>query len=215
MNLFVVQPVVEGHGEIEAVEILLGRLLGALGIWGAVRTPRRLPKDQMVADEDELKGMLNQVRYDTAISLVLFLYDADDNCARDHVPQMRQWIVEAQMNFPCCVVMIRREFEAWFLAALPSLQGQALEDGESIAEDARYTLDPEAKRDAKSAVGQFILPKRKYTETFHQWQLARHFDLGMAYQNAPTFCRLVDCLVEAATGQGQFPILPAEWERPR
>jgi hypothetical protein len=210
MKPFVIHPVVEGHGEIAAVEILLGRLLSALGVWGICRTPSRLPKDQMVADEEAFKWMLDLIRYDTEVSLALFLYDADDNCARDHVPQMRLWAEEANLGIPCHIVMIRREFEAWFLAALPSLQGKELEHGERVADIASFAGAPEAKRDAKSAVGDFILPKKKYRETLHQAQLTRHLDLQMAYRSAPTFRRLVQAIVEALQAQGHEPILPGE-----
>ena len=73
MKPFIIYPVVEGYGEIEAVKILLGRLLGALGVWGGVRTPSRLPKDRMVADEDEFKWILEVIRADRDVSLILFL----------------------------------------------------------------------------------------------------------------------------------------------
>lgn len=87
-----IQPIVEGRGDTDAVPTLLRRLLYELGVYVVgVKPSRRCPKNEMTADEAAFKRMLGLAKYDPDVSAVLFLFDADDDCARQYVPNMKRW----------------------------------------------------------------------------------------------------------------------------
>ena len=135
-----IQPIVEGHGEVQAVPVLLRRLIPELGCYVEVGTPIRQKRTEIVREQD-FKRAIQLARLRSETRAVLVLFDADDDCARDIVPPMRQWAQEVAPDLPCAVVLARREYEAWFLAALESLRGQR-----NIRADAAYPQEPEAKR---------------------------------------------------------------------
>lgn len=202
-----IQPIVEGHGEEQAVPVLLRRLLTELGVYDvAVKRSLRCPKNQMTADEAAFKRMLTLARFDLDVSAVLFLFDADNDCARTFVPAMRRWADETAPGFPCAVVMARREYEAWFLAAITSLRGQR-----DIHVDATYPGDPEAVSDAKAALRAFMPPNRKYSETTDQAALSQLFDFGQACQGAASFRRLVQEVRRLLMATGHLPVVPPDW----
>ena len=190
-----IQPVIEGHGEDQAFPTLLRRLLAALGTYAVDVAPaRRCPKDQMVDNEQQFKRMLDLVRPpELGIYAIIFLFDADDDCARKYVPQMRRWVEEAA-PVPTSIVMVTREYEAWFLAALESLRGKY-----GIADDAIYEGDPEQKRDAKGALRQFM---PNYRPATYQEKLSAVIDLALAYQKSPTFRRLTREVLQIAASLG-------------
>ena len=192
-------PIVEGDGEIAAVPVLLrDNLLPALGIHYRVRilSPIKVPRDRIVRAE------FFQPVFDLARRpekpVVLVLFDADDDCAGSFVPAMRRWAAEAAADIPCRIVMISREFEAWFLASAPSLfNGQV------------YAGEAERKRDAKGAVGELL--GRRYSETEDQEKLCATLDPGLAYRNSPTFRRFVREVCQLLEALGETPIVPLAW----
>jgi hypothetical protein len=55
---------------------------------------------------------------------VLVLLDADDDCPAEYGPALLARAKAARPDKQVAVVLAMREFEAWFLAAAPSLAGQ-------------------------------------------------------------------------------------------
>ena len=95
---------------------------------------------------------------------------------------------------PIAVVMARREFEAWFLAAAGSLGGRR-----GLPGDVAAPPNPEDIRGAKEWLSQRI-PSGAYSPAVDQASLAAVFDLELA-RGAPSFdkCyRDVVSLLEAA-----------------
>lgn len=198
-----IQPVIEGHGEDQAFPTLLRRLIPELGAYVEVLRPLRCPKNQMTASEADFKRMLHLARLDSRTTAVLFLFDSDDDCAQKHVPQMHQWAHETYADLPCGIVMARREYEGWFLAALDSLGGIR-----GIPEGAHFGEDPEKKRDAKGELRRLC----GYHPTTHQAAFSQTFDFRLAYRRASSFRKLTRELARLLTELGYEPQLPAGWE---
>ncbi|MDQ2798116.1 MAG: DUF4276 family protein, partial [Armatimonadota bacterium] len=137
---------------------------------------------------------------------VLVLFDADDDCASTYVPHMLAWAREAVPRMPCGVVMARREYEAWFLAAVESLRGQR-----RIRLDAVYPDDPEKVRAAKGVISRFMPLNTPYAETADQPALSAQFDLKMAYHGASSFRKLVKEVCRILEELGQTPVIPPDW----
>jgi hypothetical protein len=203
-----IQPIVEGQGEEKAFPVLLRRLLPELGCYvGVSGSPFRSKRTQIVREAD-FKTAVQIAALKPGASAILVLFDADDDCASIHVPNMLEWAREVAPEMPCGVVMARREYEAWFLAAIESLRGQ-----HGISQDAVYQSNPEQVRDAKGAVGSFMPHNASYAPTADQPSLSARFDLGAAYRRASSFRKLVKELCRIMEGLGQEPIIPPDWSK--
>lgn len=201
-----IQPIVEGHGEEEAFPILLRRLLPELGCHLDIGgSPLRSKRTQIIREAD-FKRAIQIASLKPGACAILVLFDADDDCASTHVPSMLAWAQEVIPQMPCGVIMARREYEAWFLAAIESLRGQ-----HGIGQDAAYQSNPEQVRDAKGAVGSFMPHKVFYAPTADQPSLSARFDLGAAYRRASSFRKLVKELCRILEELGHEPVVPPEW----
>jgi hypothetical protein len=179
MPKYVIVPIVEGRGEVAAVPILLRN-------WLSFRRYRNVEidfagpvfaggKGTLAAAHESARrrGVEHYVRLALLRQpdVILVLLDADDDCpvtlgrgllarARAHVPP----------DYPIGVVVAKREYEAWFLAAFPSTRfRQALAElGFRLT---RHSLprgmDVEAIADCKKEVAR-LLGLKKYAPTAHQ-----------------------------------------------
>jgi hypothetical protein len=184
MTKYLIVPIVEGHGEVAAVPILLERWLDfrryrnfKVDVNGPVRATGQgaltVPHD----GENEL-GVENYVEIALLRrpDVILVLLDADAECPRSLATNL---LVRARTlvpeNYPIGVVVAKREYDAWFLAAYPSrkfreglmkqgfdLSGQSLPHGTAV----------EAIADCKGRVAK-LLGLRKYEECTHQRDLTR------------------------------------------
>lgn len=201
-----IQPIVEGHGEEKAFPILLRRLLSELGCYLDVGgSPFRSKRTQIVREAD-FKTAVQIATLKPDACAILVLFDADDDCASTHVPNMLVWAQEVAPEMPCGVVMARREYEAWFLAAIESLRGH-----HGISQNAVYQSNPEQVRDAKGAVGSFMPQDVSYAPTADQPSLSARFDLGAAYRRASSFRKLVKELYRILEELGLEPVIPLDW----
>jgi hypothetical protein len=93
------------------------------------------------------------------------------------------------------VVLAKREYEAWFLAAAPSLRGL-----EGLPANLEAPAKPESISDAKGWLTRHMPPGQPYKERLHQQQFTRRFDLALA-RSADSFdklCRDIKALIAAA-----------------
>ena len=201
-----IQPIVEGQGEAKAFPILLRRLIPELGCYVDVSGAPFRSKRTLMVREDDFKAAVQIAALKLNVSALLVLFDADGDCASTHVPNMLAWAREVVPTMPCGVVMARREYEAWFLAAIESLRGQR-----GIRPDAAYPKDPELVEAAKGVVKRFMPLNAPYSETADQPELSARFDLGMAYRRASSFRKLVKELCRLLEELGQTPVVPSEW----
>lgn len=79
-------------------------------------------------------------------------------------------------------MLANREFEAWFLAAAPSLAGQ-----HGFPAELRWVDNPEGPRDCKGVLTKARPKGHPYKETVDQAPLASIFDMKMARQHADSF----------------------------
>lgn len=80
------------------------------------------------------------------------------------------------------VVLANREFEAWFLASVPSLSGRF-----GFPADMKAPDDPEAVRDAKGWLTSHRPGGHPYKETVDQAALTSAFDISQARERSPSF----------------------------
>ncbi len=182
MAKYVIVPIVEGHGEVHAVPILLRRWLSSrhyhnveVDVGGPVRASGKGALTVSHDGENELG-----VEHYVEIALlrqpdaVFVLADADEECPMilGH-DLLQRALTVVPRAYPVGVVVAKREYEAWFLVAFASsrfrdeltklgfiLNHRSLPRGIRVEEVA----------DCKKYVANLIGLK-KYEETIHQAQL--------------------------------------------
>lgn len=192
-----IQPIVEGHGEVTAVPILLRRLIHESGAYQMdVGKPIRSNRTNLV-HEDSLRKAVRLALLQPECSAILVLFDGDDDCPKELAPTLQEWASDEAGSVPCAVVIAQREFEAWFLAAMDSLKGK-----HGIREDAAPHLDPESPRGAKEALEEQMELGSGYSETVDQAPLTALFDFNAAYKGCRSFRRMVKAFGSLLTGVG-------------
>jgi len=170
----VVACVVEGHGEVQALPVLVRRLALAARPDARVIVPRpfRLPRGRFKAKGD-LERAVAVVAQRVDRGGVLVLADADDDCPVELADELRGRLA-GRVSCPVAVVLAVREYGAWFLASMSSLRNHP-----DVSSDAQDTDAPEQVRDAKGELSR-RLSVPKYSETRHQPAFSQHMDLDQA-----------------------------------
>lgn len=182
-------PIVEGHGEVEAVRVLLSRiwleLLG--GSYLHVLKPLRLSRGKIVKPEElsrytELarRKLANEADYDNCC--VLLLFDADDD-----LPCVLAGKVSGSISdhwdgtlFSC--VIASKEFETWFVASADQMTDEFLDVDSAMAESAES--DGRGKRWVeRHSLG-------SYSETADMPRMAMGMDLALVRSRSPSFDKL-------------------------
>ena len=169
--------IVEGHGEVEAVPILIRRVAESLYPELEIHIPHpiRRPRNQIVRVGELERVVELAARNISGQGAIFILLDSDDDCPAQLGPELLFRARQARNDLPIAVVLAKHEFEAWFLAAADSLQGQR-----GLRNDLLPPNDPEGIRGAKGWLKQGLKSGETYRETLDQPALTAHFDLDQA-----------------------------------
>ena len=202
-----VVPIVEGHGDVAAVPVLLRRLVDVAKAWNEVRidVPIRCKRSQLVK-EVELKKRVRLASRRKDCGAILIIFDSDDDCPVELAAQVREWAV-GEVDAMCEVVLAKREYEAWFLAAVESLRTHT-----SVMSDARSHPDPEAPRGAKDKLEAMM--RISYSETTHQPAFSAIFCMAAAYARCRSFRKLISSFgsLMESLGAGLADWPPPGWK---
>ncbi|MGF1605726.1 MAG: DUF4276 family protein [Rhodothalassiaceae bacterium] len=185
-------PIVEGQGEIGAVQALIYRVAQAKGIYDVViNNPQRVRADRFLKWGEEFHKHLALAAHRARKhnGFVLILLDCDDGCPAELGPEILQRAEELIQDVPILVSLAKREFECWFIASIESLHGEV-----GIRMDVTAPATPEAIRNAKGSISQVM--DRAYDPILHQSVLAKRFDLDLAARRSPSFSRFRQRLLE-------------------
>lgn len=187
MTVRLVVPIVEGHGDWEALPAVVRRIAADAPSPFAVRVnpPIRVKVGSFLNDPAYFSRYVALAAAKAAqdAGLVLILLDCEDQCPAQLGPALLQRARTTRGDVAYLVALAHREFETWFVAAARSLRGI---DG--FAADAEPPPDPEAFRDAKGWLGARMTP-HGYDPVVHQLAMGRRFDLQQA-RAVPSFDRL-------------------------
>ncbi len=178
--------VVEGHGEVGALPVLLRRIVAELSpaLYVDVPRPYRANRHSLIRPgvlEDVVRVQGDRL---SGPGGVLVLIDADDDCPARLGPDLLARAQAARPDRRVAVVLAKREYEAWFLAAAQSLSGQR-----AFPAALEPPPDPESISGAKEWLSR-NRPGRPYKETADQAALTQRFDLKAARDRAPSFDKL-------------------------
>jgi len=187
-----IQPIVEGHAEVEAFPVLLRRLRNEIEAYAVdFLRPIRRKRSELV-QEQPLRNAVRLALLKPECQAIVILFDGDDDCPARLAPVVQAWAQSEAGTTPCAVVIAHREYEAWFLASLPTPHPA-----------------PESVRDAKGELADRL--GGSYLPTVDQPSLSETFDMSKAYPRCRSFRRLVKAFGELVRALGVA--LPA-WPPP-
>jgi hypothetical protein len=171
--------IVEGHGECEAVPILIRRIAQDIdpGFVPNVLPPVRVPVSKLLKEGEIERTVIFTARKLQGKGGIIVIVDCDwDNgCPAEDGPALLKRAKTARNDLPISVILAKKEFEAWFLAAAESLRGKR-----GLPNDLVPPEDPESIRGAKEWLSDKMPPGRSYAETTDQPALTAEFDMNIA-----------------------------------
>jgi hypothetical protein len=178
--------VVEGHGDVEAVPIMVHRIANHVMPDQVVQitTPLRTPKSRLIKPGELERAVEFAARRVSRVGGVLVVIDSDDDCPAEVGPQLLARASKALPALPVAVVLAKREMECWFIAAAESLASRI-----GLPPDLQAPPNPESIRGAKEWLTSRMQGSRSYSPTLDQPILARFFDLNSALL-ADSFAKL-------------------------
>lgn len=188
MMTFSIAPIVEGHGDTQAVPILLRRIFAELfdGRFVQVLPPIRIPKSKLIKPAEltravsladlKLKGTMSEQR------LIIVLFDADEDPACVLAPKLLLRLQNERPDVDVAVVLAVPEFETWFVAAAESLQDYLDLPGREIP------ADVDAAGIKKGWLQQHF--RGRYTETIEQPALTARMDINQCRSRSRSFDKL-------------------------
>lgn len=199
-----IKPIVEGHGEVPALPVLLRRIAGErFGIWNPpLLTPERYPASQLLACEDNVwvpgPGLIKAAGHarNEGATALLVLLDADDFCVRTVSESVRPALAGITGFNVGRIVFAVREYEAWLLAS-----AETLHDGALV-----YPDDPEKPRDAKGALERHLGLPLPYNARTEQPAFSAKINLSLCHERSRSFWKLTKDFKELLTACGMNPV---------
>lgn len=179
MTRLAIACIVEGHGEVEAIPVLLRRLIPNADFPRPVRVKR-----QKVVQPGELERYVKianaAVEDRGGIGSVLLVLDADNDCAAELGPSLLQRMKDSVPERTVACAIAVRQYESWLIAGDPS--------AETVQDEVRG--------------GKAWLAQRhgRYVETVDQPRLTARFDLERAARESRSFrhlCKEIDRLLSS------------------
>ena len=178
-------PIVEGHGEVAALPVLIRKILAERLNRYDLRIARPINAKGKDTLRSRIDGFVSLTLNDDA---ALVLFDADEDCALELVRDICASCNGMNARIPIAVVCAVREYESWFLASLESVV-----DG-----GGGFAVDPDAIPNPKERLRR-ALPDERYRETAHQAGLTARIDIDAASANSRSFRRLCHAVEELAS----------------
>lgn len=171
--------VVEGKGEVEAVPVLIRRVAAIHypELETVIPTPVRVSRNKVFRMGELERAVGLAARNIGRQGAIFIILDSDDECPAELGPALLYRVSQVFRNVPIAVVLAKREFEAWFLAAAESLRGQR-----GLKQNLHSPENPEAIRGAKEWLHQRMQRGRTYHPNRDQPALTALFDLEQARQ---------------------------------
>ena len=177
--------IVEGHGEEEAAPTLIRHIARSFSFHASIKfAVRRVPKSQLVQPGELERAVEALTRQIGRNQPFLILLDADDDCPKDLAENLRARCQTEHADVRISIVIAKREYEAWFLAAAKSLAGQR-----GLAEQLDPPIDPESVQGAKEWLTAHMPTDQSYSPTRHQSAYSASISLSEA-RNSRSFRKL-------------------------
>jgi len=159
---------VEGRGEVSAVQNLVSRISCDLVFYLPWDMPRRW-KNLHQRENEKTGGAIRGakfIRQKPDAAALLILRDEDDGCPRDVGPVSAGWLRSLNLPFPSAFVLLKPEYEVLFLPCLERMAGKSFSDGRrGLLPGTKWMGGWENKRDVKGWLSEHYPENRTYKET--------------------------------------------------
>ena len=194
-------PIVEGEGDLQAVPILLMKILHAMNRYDFfIAPPRSAHSRSNLTRPDGLEKFLRHAGMEPNCAGILILVDADKDCPKELAHQFAERIQALGIRFPTVIVVANGEYETWFLASLNTIAGNDLATGPGLPQGLRYENEVEGTRGAKGWLTEHFPKGRPYKEVTDQPAMTRLLDVELVREHSRSFrrlCHAVEQIVEA------------------
>jgi hypothetical protein len=184
MSRLRIAAIVEGHGEEQAVPVLVRRLAEGAGFVGRVDVVAtlRTPASKLAREGELERSVELAARRLGGPGGIVVILDCDDECPATLGPLLLARARRARSDLPVALVLARREFEAWFLGAAASLAGCR-----GLPEDLKPPASPESVQGCKEWLSDRMPRGRRYDEREDQPAFAASFDIDVARASCRSF----------------------------
>lgn len=187
--------IVEGHGEVHALPLMLRRFAERQGIYDlCVPPPIRVSRDRFLNREDEFGRQVTLASGKAgADGLVLIVLDADDDCPVTLARVVSTRAAASVRGASCSVVIANREYESWLIAAAPSLASKR-----GLPDTLPQPEASESIRDAKGWLSKHMVAAtgNAYSPVLDQAALTAIVDLEAALARSRSLRKLEKCILE-------------------
>ncbi len=199
-------PIVEGTGEKSALPNLCHKILHEMERYDiSVSVPIVAKGKGNITHPGGLEKFLDAAFRDPNCAATLVLLDADDACALRLAESLSKRVNVHGALVPVVIVAAKCEYEAWFLASLPTIAGKSIGTHFVLPADTVFDGDPEAIQGVKgwiTAQLPMVNGRRKvaYNEVEDQLAMTRLIDVTLARNNSRSFrrlCHAIEQIVEA------------------
>ena len=186
MTRLAIYPIVEGHGEVESIRILLTRIWTELlrQEYVEVLRPLRVPRSKIVKSPEIRRAVeLGRRKLQSSSAdrrLVLVLFDADSDLPCKIAPDVQAMVSDAGVDFS--IVVANLEYETWFVGAAESLS-------DFVIVPSHIPDAPETERCRKGWIEQRT-KSGQYSETIDQPRFTARMGLITCRRRCPSFDKL-------------------------
>lgn len=190
--MITIASIVEGHGEVAALPLLLRRIAAEVPGGHVVNAPRpfRVQRRKFLKPDEIERSVSFVANRSGAGGRILILLDANSDCPKTLAADIIKRARQARSDRALQVVLAKMEYEAWFLAAAESVAGRG-----GIKLDVVSPPDPEAIRNAKGWIRKRMKPGCSYSPSTDQAALTAVFDMDAARKRSPSFAKLYRAVV--------------------
>jgi hypothetical protein len=184
--------IVEGPGEMEALPLLLRRLMiERQSHQVVIQPPINAHGLGNLTIENGLERFLKLAQRRPSCKAILVLVDADVDCAKQIARELADRARNHNPHIATAIVAAKYRYENWFLASTETLGGKR-----GLKEKLPIIINPDTVPDAKRWITNHKAPGRTYKETLDQAPMSQLIDLGLVSQRSRSFRRLVHAVDE-------------------
>ncbi len=193
-------PIVEGHGEIPAVPILIRNILAAHGIHDVLALPARRHGEYPSIAKKFDNVFLAAIKENAPILWVMDFDSKDHDCPVKEAQKLLARADSLRPGWPIRIAFLVKEYETLFLIDEAATR-KAFPD---IPAKTSFPQEPEKVRGAKEWISKARpSPGSAYKETVHQAKITAHLDLTLLRTRSADFAHLERAVLELV--QAEIP----------
>jgi hypothetical protein len=198
-----VSPIVEGHGEVQALRVLLDRIVDALAPGRSIDVlrPIRRPRGTLVKTDGARRAAalarLKLGRAEEGRRVVLLLIDSDGECPAEVGPRLAGYLKEEAGDCEVIVAIAHLEYETWLAGSAGTMT-----DLLDLSARERLPARPEEERVGKKWI-ETRFREGRYSEAVDQARLTARLDVAGCRARCPSFDRLCRRLAEVLGAAGE------------